>query len=243
MTEIPPQLYRILAVDDSDVALHMVETNLTQAGFQVMTASSGEAALAIMQGQGLPHLAIVDVNMPEGMDGFEFCDRIHQFSDVPVIMLTAVDDEDVIIQAIEEYAEDYIKKPVTKGELIARVRRVLRRIGDFTIPLDSFTKVDDDLAVNFALCEAVVRKETIQLTPTETKLLYILMRSAGKLVTTNFIIRRLWPEDSPRTHEDRLRVYVHRLRNKIEVEPTEPKYILSRRRKGYVFAYEASNYE
>jgi len=223
--------------------LHLVAENLVDAGFQVMTASSGEAALTILEEQGLPHLAIVDVNMPDGMDGFEFCDKIHQFCDVPVIMLTAVDDEDVIIQAIEEYAEDYIKKPVSKGELIARVRRVLRRIGDFSIPLAGYTQVDEDLAVNFALCSVMVREETITLTPTETKLLYILMRSAGKLVATSFIVRRLWPEDLAKSHEDRLRVYVHRLRSKIEVDPTEPKYILSRRRKGYIFAYEARKYE
>ena len=88
MTELIPQSYKILAVDDSDVALHMVRADLSQSGFQVMTATSGEAALQIMAEQGLPHLAIVDVNMPDGMDGFELCERLHQFSDVPVIMLT-----------------------------------------------------------------------------------------------------------------------------------------------------------
>lgn len=243
MSELKPQSYRILAVDDSDVALHMVETSLVDSGFQVITAASGEEAMELMQEYGLPHLAIVDVNMPDGMDGFELCDKMHQFCDVPIIMLTAVDDEEVIIQAIEDYAEDYIKKPVSKGELNARVRRVLRRIGDFTIPLSSYTRADDDFAVNFVKCEAIVRQQTVTLTPTETKLLYILMRSAGKLVPTNFIIRRLWPDDIQKNHEDRLRVYVHRLRNKIEVEPTEPKYILSKRRKGYFFAYEVPKYE
>jgi len=243
MSELLPQTYRILAVDDSAVALHMVESSLVDSGFQVITASSGEEALVLMTNQGLPHLALIDVNMPDGMDGFELCDKMNQFCDVPIIMLTAVDDEDVIIQAIEDYAEDYIKKPVTKGELVARVRRVLRRIGNFTIPLTGYTRADDEFAVNFAKCEAIVRGETVTLTPTETKLLYILMRSAGKLVPSNFIIRRLWPDDSHKNHEDRLRVYIHRIRNKIEVEPTEPKYILSRRRKGYLFAYEVPKYE
>jgi DNA-binding response OmpR family regulator len=243
MSELLPQTYKILAVDDSEVALHMVAQNLTDSGFQVITAASGEEALALMLKQGLPHLALVDVNMPDGMDGFELCDKMHQFCDVPVIMLTAVDDEEVIIQAIEEYAEDYIKKPVSKGELIARVRRVLRRIGDFAIPLADYTRSNEEFAVNFVKCEAIVRENVVPLTPTETKLLYILMRSAGKLVPSSFIIRRLWPEDTHKNHEDRLRVYVHRLRSKIEVEPTEPKYILSRRRKGYLFAYEASKYE
>lgn len=239
MIEFQSQPHRILVVDDSDVSLQTVEMNLAEAGFVVMLAPSGEAAIELMAENGLPHLALVDVNMPDGMDGFEFCEKIHQFCDVPVIMLTAVDDEDIVIQAIEDYAEDYIKKPVSKGELIARVRRVLRRMGDFAFDLDSFTQADDELSVNFVRCEAQVRQEMVTLTPTETKLLYILMRSAGRLVTTSYLIRRLWPAELNKSHEDRLRVYVHRLRNKIELVPTEPKYILSKRSKGYIFANEA----
>lgn len=236
-------VFRILVVDDSDTSLYTAERYLLDAGFQVMTAKSGEEALVVMEEMGLPHLALVDINMPGGMDGFEFCDKMHQFCDVPVIMLTAVDDEDVIIHAIEDYAEDYIKKPVSPGELAARVRRVLHRLGEFALPLESYTRADADLAVNFVRGEAVVRQEKVMLTPTETKLLYLLMRSAGRLLTTNYLIRRLWPDDAPRSHEDRLRVYIHRLRNKIELSPTEPHYIISRRNKGYIFTYEASKYE
>ncbi|MCP4359788.1 MAG: response regulator transcription factor [Chloroflexi bacterium] len=241
MIEFLPQSYRILAVDDSEVALHMITTTLSQAGFVVMVTSSGEEALALMETAGLPHLAIVDVNMPGGMDGFEFCDKMQQFCDLPVIMLTAIDDENVIIQAIEEYAEDYITKPVSQGELIARVRRVLRRIGNFALSLDEYTHADNNLSVNFVRCEAVIGCDTVQLTPTETKLLYILMRSAGQLVTTSFLIRRLWPGENKPTYEDKLRVYIYRLRTKIEKNHTKPEYILSRRRKGYLFSCEAIN--
>ena len=106
MVEFLPQSYRILAVDDSNVVLHMVQSTLSRAGFQVMTATSGEDALALIQGEGLPHLALVDINMPFGMDGFEFCEAVLEFSDLPIIMLTAVDESDTIIQAIEQYAED-----------------------------------------------------------------------------------------------------------------------------------------
>ncbi len=237
------QISRILVVDDSDTSLYTAERYLLDAGFQVMTASSGEEALVVMEQMGLPHLALVDINMPGGMDGFEFCEKMHQFCDVPVIMLTAVDDEDVIIQAIEDYAEDYIKKPVSPGELAARVRRVLHRMGDFILPLERYTQADENLAVNFVRGEAIVRQETVMLTPTETKLLYLLMRAAGRLVTANYLIRRLWPEEAPKAHEDRLRVYVHRLRGKIELSPTEPHYIISRRNKGYIFTYEGSKHE
>ena len=233
MVEFLPQSYRILAVDDSNVVLHMVQSTLSRAGFQVMTATSGEDALALIQGEGLPHLALVDINMPFGMDGFEFCEAVLEFSDLPIIMLTAVDESDTIIQAIEQYAEDYITKPVSAGELVARVRRVLRSLGEFAFDLEKITRVDERLGVNFGLCQVEVAGKSITLTPTETKLLYILMRTSGRLQSTDFILRRLWPlEDA---FEDRLRVHVHRLRGKIEEEPGNPRYIVSRRRRGYIF--------
>ena len=234
MSEFEPQNYRILAVDDSDVVLKMVKTTLERAGFDVIAAPSGEEALDQIRNNGLPHLAIVDINMPLGMDGFEFCEAVLEFCDLPIIMLTAVEESETIIQAIDQYAEDYMTKPVSTGELIARVRRILRSLGKFAYPLEQYTKVDDYLSVNFANCEAKLNgDELVSLTPTETKLLYILMRSSGKLITTDFLLKRLWPLET--AFEDRLRVYVHRLRNKIEQAPNDPTYIVSKRRRGYIF--------
>lgn len=233
MSEFDPANFRILAVDDSDVVLKMVETTLDRAGFQVNAALSGEEALQMIQENGLPHLAIVDINMPLGMDGFEFCEAVLEFSDLPIIMLTAVEESETIIQAIDQYAEDYMTKPVSTGELVARVRRILRTLGKFAYPLEQYTKVDDHLSVNFAECKAQVDDEIISLTPTETKLLYILMRSSGRLIMTDFLLKRLWPLET--AFEDRLRVYIHRLRSKIEKTPTDPTYIVSKRRKGYIF--------
>ena len=226
-------VYRILAVDDSQLILRMVENALEKAGFKVISALSGEDALAAVERHGLPHLAIVDINMPYGMDGFELCERLLEFSDLPVIMLTAVDEEETIIQAIEQYAEDYVTKPFSAGELVARVRRVLRRMGDFAYTLDPITHVDEHLQVDFAGKQAIVQGEAISLTPTETKLLYILMRNAGRTVTTDFILRRLWPREI--AYEDRLRVYVHRLRKKIEIDDKKNRYIVSKRGTGYAF--------
>ena len=224
--------YRILAVDDSEFVLRMVERALDQAGMQVTTALSAEEALELIRKHGLPHLAVVDINMP-GMDGFEFCREVLDYSDLPVIMLTAIDEENTIIEAIEQYAEDYMTKPFNGGELVARVKRVLRRVGDFAYTLDSLTRVDDRLSVDFPNQKLVVEEKAISLTPTETKLLYILMRNAGRTVTTDFILRRLWPMET--AYEDRLRVYVHRLRRKIEIVPSKPTYIISQRGTGYAF--------
>ena len=233
MVEFSPQSYNILAVDDSQVVLHMVESTLTRAGFNVNTAESGEEALELIEKDGLPHLALVDINMPFGMDGFEFCEKVLEFSDLPIIMLTAVEESETIIQAIEQYAEDYITKPVSAGELVARVRRILRTLGNYAYDLEKVTQVDERLSVEFAGCQVNVAGDAVTLTPTETKLLYILMRSSGRLISTDFILRRLWPMEN--VFEDRLRVYVHRLRSKIEEEPNQPRYIVARRKRGYIF--------
>lgn len=232
-------VYRILAVDDSVLILRMVQKALEDAGFEVSTAVSGEEALEHIRRYGLPHLALVDINMPPGIDGFELCEIIHSFSDLPVIMLTAVDEEQTIVDAIERYAEDYITKPFHIGELVARVRRVLRRVGDFAYTLAPMMSIDHELQVDIPGKQIIRGDENIPLTPTEAKLLYILMRNAGHTVTSAFILQRLWPMEV--AQEDRLRVYVHRLRRKIEKDPNNPRYVLSERGVGYTFLAQQGN--
>lgn len=224
----------ILAVDDDPFNLRIVQHALQQGGFRVNTAQSGEAALASLSQIGLPHLAIVDIHMPPGMSGFEFCYTIHQFSDLPVVMLTAVNEEGTVVQGLEEHAEDYITKPFKPGELVARVRGVLRRMGTFAYDLDAVTRVDERLSIDFPSRNALIYGDPVSLTPTETKLLYILMRAAGTTVSTEFILRRLWPNEP--AFEDRLHVHLHRLRRKIEDKDKQrPRYITSERGLGYVF--------
>ena len=228
-----PGPQRILVVDDDPAIVRLVRDKLDRAGFEVWTAANGQEAIDVVALRGLPHLAIVDVMMP-GMDGFEFCQRTQQFADLPVIMLTAVDEEETVIRGIEHFAEDYVTKPFSPRELVARVQRVLRRIGDFAYALDAVTRVDDRLAVDFAHQQAIVDGEPASLTPTETKLLFILMRNAGRTVTTDFLLRRLWPLED--VFEDVLRVHVHRLRHKIEPAPSQPRYLVTERGLGYRFA-------
>lgn len=227
--------YRILVVDDNTYTLRIVQYALDNAGYQSQTALSGEEALQTINEQGLPHLAIVDLNMPPGMSGFEFARTVHQFSDLPIIMLTAINEEQTIIEGLEQHAEDYIIKPFNPRELIARVQRVLQRLGDFAYNLEAHTRVDDRLSVNFPKRQAIIFDKIQSLTPTETRLLYILMRQAGKVVTTEYLLRRLWPLEP--AFEDRLHVHMHRLRHKIEDkgDKTRPKYIKSERGTGYMF--------
>jgi DNA-binding response OmpR family regulator len=223
---------RILVVDDDPEILRLVGAKLDQAGFDVLSAASGQQALELLSRSGLPHLAIIDIKMP-GMDGFELCRVVQQFCDLPIILLSSLDDEDSITQGIERFAEDYMTKPFSPRELVARVQRVLRRMGDFAYTLAPVIGVDDHLAVDFVKQQATVKGRPTPLTPTETKLLYILMRNAGRTVTTGFLLRRLWPLEE--VFEDALRVHVHRLRQKIEPVPAHPRYVVTERGLGYKF--------
>jgi len=182
--------------------------------------------------RGLPHLAVVDILLP-GLDGLSFARKLQEWSDVPVVMLTSVDEEDTVVQAIETLAEDYIRKPFNPREVVARIERVFRRIGDFGYALQPVIRIDERLSIDLAQQKALVNGRPVALTSTETKLLYVLMRSAGRVVATDFLLRRLWPSDE--VFEDTLRVHVHRLRGKIEPDPSHPRYVLTERGTGYRF--------
>jgi DNA-binding response OmpR family regulator len=223
---------KILVVDDSPALLQAVKKALENAAYLAQTAVSGEEALALMSQHGLPHLALIDLNMP-GMDGFELCKAIHGFSDLPIIMLTGINDEETVVFGLDHFAEDYIVKPFRPAELVARVRRVLRRIGSFAYTLEPVVHVDKNLQIDFPNRQAMVQQQPVSLTPTETKLLYILMRNAGRTVTNDFLLRRVWPQDE--AYEDRLHTHIYRLRRKIEASPKEPYYIVSNWGTGYTF--------
>ena len=223
---------RILVVDDDPDIVSTSRSALELAGYEVWSAESAEAAIQTLEDRGIPHLAIVDINMP-GIDGIALSRRIKESCDLPIVMMTAETDAIAVVTAIEEFAEDYITKPVELPVLIARVGRVLRRIRDFSYAVDPIMPIDDRLGIEFTRCRALVDGCEVQLTPTETKLLHILVRDAGQTVRTEYLIHRLWPLDE--VFEDTLRVHVCRLRGKIEVDPREPKYVTTVRGQGYRF--------
>jgi DNA-binding response OmpR family regulator len=225
-------LQRILVVDDDPAIRRLLRDKLDASGYEVWTAASGNEALDIIGRRGLPHLAIVDINMP-GMNGFRFCEAVLQFSDLPIIMLSAIDEEDTIVGTISRYAEDYVTKPFSPRELAARAQRILRRVVDYGYTTGVMTEVDSYLSVDIPHQRALAGGQTVLLTPTETKLLYLLMRNAGHTVSTEFLLRRLWPMEE--VFEDSLRVHVHRLRQKIEPAPSQPRYVLTERGVGYSF--------
>ena len=228
---------KILVVDDSQVILLTVKDVLTEAGYEVWTAVSGEEALTMIQRKGLPYLAIVDINMPLGMNGFEFCQEVHKYSLLPIIMLSSTEEEETVVKGLDLYADDYIVKPANgplrAQELVSRVRRLLRRIGDFAYVQGRLTRVDQRLQIDFPNRQATVNGRSISLTPTEARLLYILIHYAGRTLTNDYLLRRLWPIEE--AYEERLHTHVYRLRKKIETNPKKPHYIMSEWGKGYLF--------
>ncbi len=223
---------RILVVDDDPDILRTVQMTLEIEGFEIGTAGGAPEAKEWISQNGLPHLAIVDIMMP-GTNGIELAREVQKFADLPVIMLTAVDEESTVVETIEELAEDYITKPFNPKELAARVKRLIRRIGDFDYALAPLTQIDDYLGIDFMNQKATAGEKSVSLTPTETKLLHILIRASRRTVTTDYLLRRIWPMEE--VFEDTLRVHVHRLRQKIEPKPSSPRYLMTQRGTGYSF--------
>lgn len=223
----------ILIIDDNIETLQVVKFVLRKGGFEVLTALSGDEALELLSSHGLPHLIIADLNMPPGMDGFELCRMINRWCDVPVIMLSAIDGTNTVVEGLEQYAEDYVVKPFMPDELLARVRRVLRRIGIFPFEPSTPLMIDDCTSIDFPNRAFYFEGQEISLTPTESKLLYLLLRSPGDTVTYDYLLRRMWPREM--VFEDRLHVFVHRLRNKLARHDVEHPYVELERGIGYRF--------
>lgn len=223
---------RILVVDDDPDILRVVRHALEPVGLDVAACASGEAALAWVERHGPPQLAVVDIGLP-GIDGLELCARLHAWCDLPVVMLTAVADEPTTVRAIEEHAEDYVVKPFQPAILAARIRRVLRRFAGGAALASPEVRVDARLALRFQAQTALVDGRTVPLTPTETKLLHVLLRNAPRVVATEHLLARIWPQEE--VFEDALRVHVHRLRQKLEPDPRQPRYLVTERGVGYRF--------
>jgi len=224
---------KVLVVDDEPDVARLISASLgmQQPNWEVVAASDGEEALAALE-QEQPALVLLDVGLPD-TDGFQVLQQIRLFSDVPVVMLTVHDDELSKVRGLELGADDYITKPFSHLELLARVRAVLRRTQ--TLPLvheEPF--VSGDLSVDFARREVTRRGEPVPLTATEYRLLYHLVRNAGQVLTHETLLARVWGREY--TDEiNYLKVYISRLRAKLEDDPRNPQHILTEHRVGYWF--------
>jgi len=224
--------FRVLTVDDDPATLLVMEKALSSAGFEVWAAVSGEAGMELLRRRGLPHLVVIDLLMP-GMGGLDFCRQVKAWSDVPLIVVTSVSAKETLIDMIERFAEDYIVKPFDPRELGARAKRIMHRMGTLAYSLEPVTEVDGHLSVDFVHQRAILDGREVELGPLENKLLYLLMKSAGRPQTNAQLIGRLWPNQE--VFEDTLRVHIHRLRRKIEPRPEAPRYVVTERGVGYSF--------
>lgn len=218
----------VLVVDDEPQILRALETNLRGAGYDVVTAATGADALA-RAAMRLPEAVILDLVLPD-KSGTEVCHELRAWSEVPVIVLSAVGDESAKVAALDAGADDYVTKPFGIDELLARLRAALRRTGQPLEPIVQVGGLRIDLEKH-----AVERDDNmIQLTPHEYAMLALFARNVGKLLTHRAILREVWgPAYGAESHY--LHVYVSQLRRKIEVEPTRPRYLLTEPGAGYRF--------
>jgi two-component system, OmpR family, KDP operon response regulator KdpE len=230
MSELKDKL--ILVVDDEPRMVSFMRLNLELEGCRVISAVNGREALDRAR-EEMPDVMLLDIMMP-GMDGFETLRRLRQFSQLPVLILTARADEEDRIKGLELGADDYIGKPFSHRELVSRIRAVLRRHYALPPAPQTTVVVDDRLTIDFARREVLVEGERVNLRPTEYRLLYHLVQSAGYVMNHETLLTRVWgPEYRDETHY--LRLYVTYLRQKIEADPSNPKYIMTERGVGYRF--------
>ena len=199
---------------------------------EVIPTAQGSLAASLVETEA-PDLVLLDIGLPD-IDGFQALREIREFSDVPVIMLTARDDTIDKVKGLELGADDYMTKPFDHLELLARIRAVLRRL-DMPSPQNRIPSVTvGDLAVDYTVHEAKLKGVRIELTPTEYKLLYHLLRNSGRILTHETLLSRIWGREY--TNElDYLRVYIRRLRDKLGDDPAHPRYIRTERGIGYRF--------
>jgi two-component system KDP operon response regulator KdpE len=223
---------RILVVDDEERMVRFIRLNLEHDGFQAVEAFNGQQAMDRLR-ETLPDLVLLDVMLPD-IDGFEVLRLIRESNDVPVIMLTAKGEEDDRVQGLELGADDYVTKPFSPRELVSRVRAVLRRIDSARSQSSGAIEVDERLKIDFDRREVWVEGELIKLRPTEYRLLYHLVQNAGWVISHDQILAKVWGYEY-RDEPHYVRLYVNYLRQKLEKDPANPKYILTERGVGYRF--------
>lgn len=223
---------KILLVDDEPRLLDSVRMNLELEGFEVYEAHDGIEALEKIR-KVLPDLVVLDVMMPR-MDGFETLSELRRFSNVPVIMLTVKADDSDVVTGLELGADDYVAKPFSQQVLLSRIRAVLRRAEAASLVDGNEVVVDENLRINFDRHEVFVRGEKVQLRPTEFRLLYHLVTNPGVVLSHETLLSRVWgPEYRDASHY--VRLYINYLRQKLEEDPSNPRYILTERGVGYKF--------
>ena len=223
---------KILTVDDEPRFTRLIEANLTSAGYEVFAAMDGQAALELIV-EKQPDLVLLDVMMP-GMDGFEVLDRIREFSNLPVIMLTAKGEEANRVEGLNRGADDYVVKPFSATELLARVNAVLRRSSSRTnAPPDSPKILHKNLTIDVAKAEVSINDQVVLLSATEYRLLLQFAHNMGETLSAEYLLKNVWGDEYSEDKEI-LWVCISRLRQKLESDPKKPEHIITRSGVGYL---------
>jgi len=222
---------RILAVDDEPEVIEIVKLcfNLRWPEAEVIAAGTGQEALTAIEGQA-PDLVLLDIMLPD-IDGFQVCEEVRRFSDVPIIMLTARDAEVERVRGLEMGADDYITKPFSHLELLARSRAVLRRYQNQP-PAVGETFQSGNFQMDYATRRVTVEDKQVRLTPIEYGLLYHLTRNAGRVLPHRTLLAKVWGREYT-SELEYLKVYIRRLRNKLCEEMSATISIESERGVGY----------
>ena len=223
---------RILLAEDELALRDFIGRNLRARGFEVLEAANGLEAMALWQVED-PHLLVLDIMMPR-MDGLEVCRRVREHSAVPIIVLTALDAESDKVAALDLGADDYLTKPFGVEELLARVRAVLRRTQGEVLPAPDGIKQFGEIEIDLTGHVVRLRGAEVRLSPTEFAFLKQLVTNVNRVVTHRTLLQSIWgPEYSGEA--EYLRVYINRLRHKLEADPANPRYLLTEPGVGYRF--------
>lgn len=222
---------KVLVVDDEPATLKYVGTNLRARGYEVLTAPDGLQAIEVAHHTTLD-LVLLDLMMP-GMDGFQVCQKLREWSEVPIVILSARGQERDKVRALDIGADDYLTKPFGVEELLARVRAVLRRSQAASQGLNQTMEMGR-IVVDFDGRRVTANGKQVKLTPTEFNLLAHLVRNAGKVLSHRAILQAVWGPEYGQEN-DYLWAYVRRLRRKIEPDPEKPVYLITEAGVGYSF--------
>jgi DNA-binding response OmpR family regulator len=221
---------RILVVDDEPRYVRLMEANLISEGYEAMKAYDGQSAVEMVADKQ-PDLVLLDVMMP-GLDGFGACERIREFSSVPIIMVTAKGEEQDRVKGLDVGADDYIVKPFSATEVLARVRAVLRRAQVSGSTFEQSVFSHGNLRIDLARAEVFKDENMVFLSATEYRLLLQFVHNQGNIMTSEDLLVNVW---GPEYREDKeiLWVSISRLRQKLEDDPRNPQHIVTRSGMGY----------
>lgn len=234
---MPGKKVTILVADDDPQLLRLVARNLELEDYTVLTASDGQQALELIESKS-PNLVLLDVMMPK-LDGFAVCHQVREFSSVPIIIVTARGQDQDKVRGLDLGADDYLTKPFSVDELLARVRAVLRRthLSANEHAQQAVTKIGD-LSIDYSQHLVTVNGQEVTLTPTEYRLLAYLAQNAGRVVTQDMLLEHVWGSEYV-GESHMLQVNINRLRRKIEEDATRPRYLQTKVGIGYLLTTPA----